>query len=161
MKDWWETLQTRERYMVLAATALVVFTILYFAIWTPISSGRDNKQNRVEAKQETVAWMMQKKQEVEHLKRINPNMFNRSNDSRSLLAVVDTGAKQMGVRPAITRIQPKDDDSVQIWFEDIAFDYLIVLLGELQRRNNIDVADVSLDRSEQVGKVSGKVTLIR
>ena len=67
----------------------------------------------------------------------------------------------MGVRPAITRIQPKDDDSVQIWFEDIAFDYLIVLMGELQRRNNIDVADVSLDRSEQIGKVSGKVTLIR
>ncbi len=161
MKDWWETLQLRERYMVFAAAVLVSLAILYFAIWSPITSSRDNKQTRVEAKRETVTWMMQKKQEVEHLKRINPNMFNRTNDNRSLLAVVDTGAKQMGIRPAITRIEPKGEDSVQLWLENIAFDYLIVLLGELERRNNIEVANAAFNRSEQIGKVSGKVTLIR
>lgn len=161
MKDWWDTLQSRERYMVLAATVLVALAIVYLAIWSPIASSRDNKQKRVEVKRETVAWMSQKKQEVEHLKRINPNMFNRASDGRSLLAIVDTGAKQMGIRPAITRIEPKGDNSVQIWLEDMAFDYLIVLLGELDRRNNIEVADASFDRSDQIGKVSGKVTLTR
>lgn len=161
MKDWWETLQSRERYMVLVAAALVSIAILYLAIWSPIASSRDSKQKRVEAKRDTVVWMNQKKQEVGHLKRINPNMFNRSNDSRSLLAIVDTGAKQMGIRPAITRIEPKGDDKVQLTMEDIAFDYLIVLLGELERRNNIAVADASFNRSEQVGKITGKVTLTR
>jgi general secretion pathway protein M len=161
MKDWWDTLQSRERYMVLAAAAVVVLAIVYLAIWSPIATGRDNKQKRVEAKQETVIWMSQKKQEVEHLKRINPNMFNRASDGRSLLAIVDTGAKQMGIRPAITRIEPKGENSVQIWLEDMAFDYLIVLLGELDRRNHIEVADASFDRSDQIGKVSGKVTLVR
>ena len=161
MKDWWETLQSRERYMVLAAAVLVALAILYFGIWNPVSSSRDNKQTRVDAKRDTVVWMMQKRQEVEHLKRINPNMFNRSNDSRSLLAVVDTGAKQMGIRTAITRIEPKGENSVQLWLEDIVFDYLIVLLGELERRNNIEVSDATFNRSGQVGKVSGKVTLNR
>lgn len=161
MKDWWETLQSRERYMVLVAAVLVSIAILYLAIWSPIASSRDNKQKRVEAKRDTVVWMSQKKQEVEHLKRINPNMFNRSSDGRSLLAIVDTGAKQMGIRPAITRIEPKGDDKVQLTMEDIAFDYLIVLLGELDRRNNIVVADASFNRSEQVGKITGKVTLTR
>lgn len=161
MKDWWETLQSRERYMVFIAAVLVSIAILYLAVWSPIASSRDNKQKRVEAKRETVAWMSQKKQEVEHLKRINPNMFNQVNDGRSLLAIVDTGAKKMGIRPAITRIEPKGENSVQIWLEDIAFDYLIVLLGEFERRNNIEVADASFNRSDQVGKVSGKVTLNR
>jgi len=161
MKDWWETLQSRERYMVFIAAVLVSIAIIYLAIWSPIASSRDNKQKRVDAKRETVAWMSQKKQEVEHLKRINPNMFNQANDGRSLLAIVDTGAKQMGIRPAITRIEPKGEDSVQIWLEDMAFDYLIVLLGELERRNNIEVADASFNRSDQIGKVTGKVTLIR
>jgi general secretion pathway protein M len=105
--------------------------------------------------------MLQKKQEVDHLKRINPNLFNKSSDNRSLLAVVDTGAKQMGIRSSITRIEPKGEDTVQIWLEDIAFDYLIVLLGELERRNNIQITDASFNRLEQVGKVSGKVTLIK
>ena len=161
MKDWWETLQSRERYMVLIAAVLVSITILYLAIWSPIASSRDTKQKRVEAKRETVTWMTQKKQEVEHLKRINPNMFNSASDSRSLLAIVDTGAKQMGIRPAITRIEPKGEDSVHIYVEDMAFDYLIVLLGELERRNNIEVADASFNRSDQIGKITGKVTLTR
>ena len=161
MRDWWDTLQSRERYLVSAAAVLIALAILYLAIWSPIASSRDNKQKRVEAKRETVAWMLQKKQEVEHLKRINPNLFNRTSDSRSLLAIVDTGAKQMGIRSAITRIEPKGDDSAQIWLEDMAFDYLIVFLGELDRRSNIDVADASFNRSAQVGKVTGKVTLIR
>ncbi len=161
MKDWWETLQARERYMVLAAAVLLSLAILYLAIWSPIASSRDAKQKRVEAKRDTVTWMAIKKQEVEHLKRINPNLFNKVNDGRSLLAIVDTGAKQMGIRPAITRIEPKGEDNVQIWVEDMAFDYLIVLLGELERRNTIEVVDASLNRSDQVGKVTGKVTLIR
>lgn len=161
MKDWWDTLQIRERYMVLAAAVLVALTIIYLAIWSPIANSRDNKLKRVEAKQDTVIWMAQKKQEVESLKRINPNMFNSATDSRSLLAIVDTGAKQMGVRPAITRIEPKGDDSVQLYVENIAFDYLIVLLGELERRNNIGVADATFNRSDQVGKITGSVTLKR
>ncbi len=159
MKDWWESLQARERYMVLVAGVLVTITILYFAVWTPIVSSRDSKQARVDAKRDTVVWMLTKKQEVEHLKRINPNLFKTSSDSRSLLAIVDTGAKQMGIRSTIKRIEPKGDDSVQLHLEDIAFDYLIVLLGELERRNNIGVADASFNRSEQIGKVTGKVTL--
>jgi len=138
-----------------------LLTLLYFAIWSPIASSRDSKQARVDAKRDTVVWMLTKKQEVEHLKRINPNLFTKSNDSRSLLAIVDTGAKQMGIRSSIKRIEPKGDDSVQLQLEDIAFDYLIVLLGELDRRNNINVEDASFNRSDQVGKVTGKVTLTR
>lgn len=161
MKDWWDTLQSRERYMVLIAAVLVSIAILYLAIWSPIAASRDTKQKRVDAKRDTVVWMSQKKQEVEHLKRINPNMFKRSTDSRSILAIVDTGAKQMGIRPAITRIDPKGEDEVQLTMENIAFDYLVVLLGELDRRNSIQVADASFNRSEQVGKITGRVTLKR
>ncbi len=161
IKEWWETLQARERFIVFVAAVLVALFIIYLAIWTPISSSRDNKQMRVEAKRDTVVWMSQKKQEVEHLKRINPNMFNSATDGRSLLAIVDTGAKQMGIRPAITRIEPKGEDSVQLYVEDIAFDYLIVLLGELERRNNVEVADASFNRSNEIGKITGKVTLNR
>ena len=158
MKDWWDSLQVRERYIVSVGLGILALVILYFMLWMPIQNSIDEKRTRVENKQETVAWMTQKKQEVEHLKRINPNLFNKAIDKRSLLAIVDTGAKQMGVREAIKRIEPKGDDKVQIWLEDIVFNRLIVLLGELDRRNHIQIADVSLNKAE-LGKVSGKITL--
>ena len=161
MKDWWETLQPKDRYMVLVGGVVVAIAILYFVVWTPVSASRNNKEMRVENKRETVIWMAQKKKEVEHLKRINPNLFNQATDSRSLLAIVDNGAKQMGTRSSITRIDPDGENKVSIWVEDISFDHLIVLLGELERRNYVQIADASLNKSEQIGKVSGKVTLSR
>ena len=158
MKEWWDSLQARERYVVLIGLGMLALIILYLIIWMPIQKSLDEKRTRVENKQETVIWMAQKKQEVEQLKRLNPNLFNQVTDKRSLLAIVDTGAKQMGVREAIKRIEPKGDDKVQVWLEDIVFNRLIVLLGELDRRNHIQVADVSLNKAE-LGKVSGNITL--
>ncbi len=95
------------------------------------------------------------------MKRINPNIFNSATHERSLLAIVDKSAKQMGVRPSIKRIEPKGENRVQLYVENIAFDYLIVLLGELERRNNIEVTDALFNRSDQVGNISGRVTLNR
>ncbi len=161
MKEWWDTLQSRERMLVTMAAAFVGFVIAYFAIWSPIAESREQRKVRVENKHETLAWMKQKKLEVEQLKRINPNLFNQATDTRSLLAIVDAGAKQMGIRPAIKRIEPSGENKVQVWLEDMSFDFLIVLLGELNRRNHIQIADASFDKSDQIGKVSGKVTLTR
>ena len=161
INDWWDALQLRERYMVLFAAMLVALSIIYLAIWSPIATNRDSKLKRVEAKRDTVVWMNQKKQEVEHFKRINPNIFNSATHERSLLAIVDKSAKQMGVRPSIKRIEPKGENRVQLYVENIAFDYLIVLLGELERRNNIEVTGASFNRSDQVGNISGRVTLNR
>ncbi len=161
MKEWWDSLQSRERLITIICAIVVAIAILYFAIWNPIVDSRNNKKIRVENKHEILLWMQQKKQEIEHLKRINPNLFNQATDKRSLLAIVDTGAKQMGIRPSITRITPDGDNKVHISLEDMIFDRLIVLLGELNRRNHIQVAGTTLSKSDQVGKVSGKVTLIK
>ncbi len=68
INDWWDALQLRERYMVLFAAMLVALSIIYLAIWSPIATNRDSKLKRVEAKRDTVVWMNQKKQEVEHFK---------------------------------------------------------------------------------------------
>lgn len=161
MKEWWDSLQAKERLMAAIGAIFVAIAILYLMVWSPIADSRDNKKIRIENKRETLTWMNQKRQEVEHLKRINPNLFNQATDNRSLLAIVDTGAKQMGIRSSITRIDPDGENKAQIWLEDMSFDYLIVLLGELERRNHVQVADASLSKSEQIGKVSGKVTLTR
>ena len=161
MMDWWNSLQARERLIVASGAILLIVAMLYLFAWSPIVDSRDNKKMRIDNKRETLTWMTQKKQEVEHLKRINPSLFNQATDRRSLLAIVDTGAKQMGVRASITRIEPNGEDAVQIWVENIIFDRLVVLLGELDRRNHIQVSDVSLNKSEEIGKVTGKVTLTR
>ena len=159
MKEWWDSLQPKERRIVTIGAVIATIAILYLAAWLPIVESRDNKKMRVENKRETLVWMSKKKQEVDHLKRINPNLFNQATDKRSLLAIVDTGAKQMGIRSSITRITPKGDEQVQITLEDMVFDRLIVLLGELNRRNHILVTGTSLTKSDQIGKVTGKITL--
>ncbi len=159
MKEWWDSLQAKERLLVTIGAVAVAIAILYLIVWSPIVESRNNKKMRVENKRETLVWMSQKQQEVTHLKRMNPNLFNQATDKRSLLAIVDTGAKQMGIRSSITSITPNGEDKVQIALEDMIFDRLIVLLGELNRRNHILVASTSLTKSDQIGKVTGKILL--
>ena len=161
MKEWWDSLQAKERLIATIGAIAAIIVILYLVAWSPIVDSRDNKKMRVENKRETLTWMSQKQQEVEHLKRLNPNLFNQATDKRSLLAIVDTGAKQMGIRSSITRISPDGEDKVKIAFEDMVFDRLIVLLGELNRRNHILVAGTTLTKSDQVGKVTGQVILTK
>lgn len=161
MKDLWDTLQAKEQLMASLVAILVIIAILYLAVWSPAVESRNNIIMRIENKRETLAWMGQKRLEVEHLKRTNTNLFNQVSDNRSLLTIIDAGARQMGIRGSITRIVPNGEDKVQISLENVVFDRLIVLLGELGRRNDIQVTSISLNKSEQISKVTGSVTLSR
>lgn len=161
MKNWWVKLQQREQTVILIGSFILILAFLYFVIWSQIVLDYNNKASRVDNKRETLNWISQRKEELEHLKRINPNLFNQATDNRSLLAIVDASAKQIGTHSSITQIDPDGENKVSVWVENISFDHLIILLGELERRNHIEVASLDLNKSQPIGKVSGVVTLIK
>ncbi|MEM9209709.1 MAG: type II secretion system protein GspM, partial [Pseudomonadota bacterium] len=42
MKDWFDNLQQREQLSVLVAAVFVVFAVLYFAVWTPLTGSQSD-----------------------------------------------------------------------------------------------------------------------
>ena len=160
MKDWWDSLQSREQNFILIASVVVVLFLLYLLAWSPLVEARENKRIQVESNQQLLAWMTTKSNEVKQLKLTNPNLLS-SDAKRSLLAIVDGMAKQLGLRTAIKRIEPDGPHAATIWIEEMNFDALIALLGQLDKRSNIKVQQADVARLDKPGVVKAKVVLKR
>ena len=160
IKDWWQNLQTREQHLVLFAGAVVIIFMFYLFAWEPLANARDTKKAHVENSQELLAWMNTKSAEVKQLKLVNPNAL-QSDNNRSLLAIVDSLANQLGLRNAIKQIEPNGPDNVTIWMDEINFDALITMLGQLEKRSNVVVSEASVNKLEQQGLVQARILLKR
>ena len=160
MKDWWNNLQSREQNMVMLASIVVLAFVLYAMVWSPLIEKRDQKRQSLENNQELLTWMTSKSQEVKQLKRANPS-FRQVDSKRSLLAVVDSLAKTLGVRNSINRIDPDGPHNATIWIDSMNFDALITLLGQLDKRNNVKVIEADMSKLDKPGIVKAKVSLKR
>jgi general secretion pathway protein M len=157
VKEWFNGLAPRERIMVSLAAAVVVLALVYAAAWSPLSSSVDRLEQSVEEQQSLKQWMQQSAAEVNRLR----STAGSGGDHRSLLAVVDQTSKQSQLAPAVKRVEPDGQELVRVTLEQASFDDLVTWLGNLQQRFGVNVADVSIDRQADSGRVNVRLTLKR
>lgn len=159
MKDWFNALAPRERTLVSVAAVFVVLALAYVAAWSPLASSVTRLAQSVEDQQALKQWMQQSAAEVNRLR--NAAGGAGGGDRRSLLAVVDQTSKQSQLAPAVKRIEPDGQELVRVSLEQASFDDLVTWLGGLQRNYGVSVADISIDRQADSGRVNVRLTLKR
>ena len=145
MTKWWYGLQNREQQLIIVASILLACLLVYSMIWSPLSIARDAKRIQVQNNQALLTWMQAKAKHVKQIKLANPNALQTAN-SRSLLAIVDSLASQLGLRSAIQQIEPDGMKSATLWMDAINFDALMTMLGELEKRDQINVAEANISK---------------
>jgi general secretion pathway protein M len=160
MKEWFYSLQPRERLMVSGCAVVVIIALIYLLIWAPFAERYAQLAANVRAGRETLVWMQQASQQVRQLRQSNPRI-TAVNDTRSLLSIVDSTAKQAGVRNPITRMEPEGNDGVKLSMENADFDATIRWLGVLKRSYNVEVVRASINPSDAPGKVDTQFSLQR
>ncbi len=160
MRDWWNNLQTREQNFVLIAAIVVGIFLFYSLAWAPLNKARDDRKMQVENNQQLLAWMQTKSTEVKQLKLTNPNAL-RSDSKRSLLAIVDSLANRLGLRSAIKQIQPDGPHGATVWIDEIDFDALSTMLGQLDKNSNVKVTEANITKLEKAGIVKARLILRR
>ena len=160
MKDWWNNLQTREQnYVLIAGVALILF-LFYTLAWSPLAEARENKRMRVQNNQELLSWMKAKSTELKQLKLTNPNLL-KSDSKRSLLAIVDSLANRLGVRSTIKQIKPDGPHAVTVYMDEIDFDALVTMLGQLNKNSNVKVHEANITKLDKPGIVKARLLLKR
>ena len=157
MKEWFTSLAPRERAMVSIAAVVVALALVYAVAWGPLASSVSRLQHSVEEQQALKQWMQQSAAEVKQLR----GAAGAANDHRSLLAVVDQTSKQSQLGPAVKRIEPDGQELVRVSLERASFDDMVTWLGSLHRSFGVSVADVSIDRQADSGRVNARITLKR
>lgn len=158
MKNWWQNLEQRERWILTAGGVVVMLAILYLLVWEPVSKGVTNLQRDVQGRRGTLQWMQTASGEVATLN-ATARPRGRGLGGRSLLSVVDQSARRSQLGPALKRVEPEGKNKVRVWLENVPFDSVVSWIGRMDNRYGVVVDSIRVERQKEAGKVNARVTL--
>ena len=159
MKDWFTSLEPRERLFVSAAGVVVILAVLWVGIWQPLDKGHSDIAERVDTWRRSLSELRPMKGMIQST--TNPQPVS---STQSLVVIVDNSLRQRGLYGSLQRSQPTPDgNGIRVEFENAAFDDLMLWLGDLHRQHalKVDSGSFSTSSSASPGRVNSSVTLIR
>ncbi|MBU1191460.1 MAG: type II secretion system protein M [Gammaproteobacteria bacterium] len=158
MREWWEGLGTRERFIVIAGSVILIPFLLWVLVWRPLIGNVIQLEQEVASQRENVVWMQNAATELQQL-RGSGAQAAAGLGGRSLLAVVDQSARSAGLGSGLKRIEPDTADAVRVRLEGVSFDTLVTWLDLLSRQHGIQASLVSIEREAGPGLVNVRLTL--
>lgn len=159
LKDKFNSLQPRERVVIIGGAILVLVTALYMFALAPLYSAVDAQARRVAQKEGDLAWMRSVSGEVAMLSAAQPSRPGPSNES--MVVLIDRAARECGLSSALTGQTPNGERGIRVRLESAEFDKLMVCLGTLQQVHAIDVESATIDRTAKPGLVNANLVLTR
>ena len=125
----------------------------YF-IWDPVAQAQDAAEQRYEEEfklqSELLSLQMQKR----------PQKASTGDVSdQSLLAVVNESTSARGI--SLKRVEPKNDQSLRVWIENVSFNQLIAWIGLLQKNHGVSIETITLDRTPISGYINTALVVSR
>ena len=157
MIEWLNSLQPRERLMVIVAAVFVVGASVY--------AGTTKLDRVIGRLGSDVATLERALAELKPLKIAvqNSGTTARAPINQSLVVLVDTTLRQRNLYTALQRSQPTGDNAIRVEFENIAFDDLIAWLGEISGAYGMQMSSGSFSVTTQnvPGRVNASLNLER
>jgi general secretion pathway protein M len=159
MRDWFESLEARERLFVSIGAAIVAIALFWGLIWAPLDNGHSELQQRVATWERSLA-------ELRPLASMpQPQSGSRPASgaaaAQSPVVIVDSTLRSHGLGQP-KRSQPTPN-GIRVEFENVAFDKLVVWLGDLSSQYGMEVQAGSLSAAsnEAPGRIDATLTLER
>jgi type II secretory pathway component PulM len=161
MKDWLDTLAPRERIMVLVCAVVVAITLLWLLVWKPLDSRHDALRSSVSDWETGLAQL----QRVAELRGSDSSAGGSPNPGadQTPVIIVDTTLRARGLSGALRRSQPTTSTGIRVEFENVAFNSLVLWLGDLSNRYGMDVqaGTLSVPAQADPGRINATLTLER
>jgi general secretion pathway protein M len=151
MKAWFNSLQPRERLIVLGGIAAVLLVAAWFGVMR-LHAQTEVLRDAVAAKQRMLV----------DLTRVDTRPAapqGGQGNNQTLVVVIDGTAREHGI--ALTTRRPDGPDGVQVAFSNVPFDMLLEWLVALDKQSSVTVESASFTTAKQKGIVNGQLTLRR
>ena len=159
MKDWFESLESREKLFVGVGALIVVVTLIYGFIWTPLDKNHETTASSVNDWQQSLAELRPLKGLVQSGAQSSGS--NTSASQQAPIIVVDQTLRSRGLEQFRRRSQPTSSNGIRVEFENVAFDDLVLWLGDLSDQHSMHVQAGSLSTGSQSGpgRINATLTL--
>jgi general secretion pathway protein M len=150
---WYQGLAQRERRLVLGG-AVVAVLVLLFGVLLPLDQSVSRAQVRLAHKQSDLAWMRSVAPQLVGAPTMTP-----VSSSRSLIAVVDSSAREAGLGSALTNSEPSGPTGLRIRLDKAQFDIVVGWLARLAEQHGIRVDSATVDSAGSPGLVNAGIVL--
>lgn len=161
MKDWFEALELRERQFVSVGAVVVIIALLYGLLWAPLDKKHSELQVDIVKWQNAIADLQPLRVAIANG---GPDQATaRSSSQQSPLIIVDQSLLIRGLDRYRRNSQPTSSNGIRVVFEDVAFDELVIWLGDLSEQYSMHVQNGSFSAgpSAAPGRVNATLTLER
>lgn len=147
----YERLNDREQLLVIATSCIFILGMLIILIWEPLHNARETARSHYYEELEL----------QDQLQGLQGGKAGSSptKSNRSLLAIVNASTAENGIN--LKRVEPRNDESLRIWMDNIQFNQLIGWISSLQNQYGLQVETISLDKSDTEGYVNSALVLTR
>lgn len=159
MRNWFESLEARERLFVVAAALFLAFAVLYLGIWMPLDRGQKSLSLSVDDWKIALAELRPLKGQLQNSGSPQTQQAGRN---QSLVVIIDNTLRERGLYNSLQRSQPTTGNGIRVEFENVAFDDLVLWLGDLSTRYGLQLQSGSFSNArDSEGRVNSTLTLER
>ena len=158
MKIWFDSLESREKILIVFASILVIITSTYMLILAPMIKERDSLNKSINDWESSII-------EISHLKQLDAQsqltINNQNKPDQSLVVIVDISLRKHNLYQSLQRSLPNGNDNIRVELQEASFNDLILWIEELDSMYNLKVisANFSESSSEEYGFVNTSLTL--
>ena len=160
MKDWFYGLEDRERLFVSFGVLIVAVALLYGFAWVPLDKKHTEATASVSDWQRSLAELQPLKGAATQASR---GSTSGNAGQRAPIIIVDQTLRSRGLEQYRKRSQPTSSNGIRVEFEDVAFDELVIWLGDLSEQYEMTVQAGSLSAGSRSGpgRINATLTLER
>ena len=148
-----QELERKEKLAILALSVFLALLTFFLVIWIPIYEYKEKQRDSYEKSLDLLLYLQSTEEEARSVKVEGSKRMS----GQTLLTKVTRTAKTAGIQPS--RLQPEGNDSVSIWFDSVSYRELMLFLERLESREAIYIIQLSIDKGNQSGKISSRVTV--
>jgi general secretion pathway protein M len=157
----YDQLPRRDQQALLVLAIALLLGLLYFGIWRPAASFHDSAVSSQQNAEELLAWLDANRASLNRLSgsagEPSSASADKPADGRALMALVTRTAGESGL--VLQRFEPSGDDAIRVWLEKVPFGQVAGWLETLNTMNGVQIDQASMDRQNEPGLVSVRLTL--
>lgn len=161
MKDWFYDLEQREQIIVGVGGVIAALILLWALVWMPLNRAHDDARANLERWQSALADL---RVVAANLNAGGPatSASRPVSSTDSPVVIVDRTLREHNLNSTARRQQPTPN-GVRVEFENVAFDQLVVWLGDLNSRYSMEVqaGSLSIAARSGPGRINASLTLER
>ena len=144
----WKNLNEREQAGLGVAGLFCVIYFFYLIIYSPLISAVANKNQQLQDKRETLAWM-QKIQQQYHQVNKKTNSF----DNGKLLALIASELNNPTFKVFTYHMEQTSSGDIQLSFEKIPYNAFITWLSKISHQYTIHIKTLHIEHTKTPGLV--------